>query len=118
MGFFDKILRSFESLLFGERGEVEIERKIDIGGGEPIDRSLFVFRHYTSTLHYCGGKKRSFYALTYATDDQTLEDELLGEIESQTINSCSPAREDYGYSVDFVDGGGNPEYPNIEFGEL
>lgn len=74
------------------------------------------FRHYVAMLAYCGGDKKSFYALTYDTSNQSLERKLLDALLLDTISDCGNHRET-GYSV-MADNSVTAVYPVIEIGEL
>ena len=107
MGFLDNVIRFIEQF---RPGGAVIEPEPDTEGDYT--------RKFVSGLVYCGGIKRTVFAVTFDLEDQDLEDELLQAIESETSSQCSEIRENFGYSEEtgFDLSPGNPEYPEITVG--
>jgi len=82
------------------------------------EADLIAIRHYVSTLHYCNGKQRQWYALTWTDEEVDLEAELVAAINAEAESSCSAARADNGYSQEEFEDLGDPKYPEIEVGML
>lgn len=72
-------------------------------------------RKFVAGLVYCGGKKRSIFALTYEANDMDRESELLNAIEEQN-EVCSDIRDYHGYSEEEGFRDGSPIFPEIEVG--
>ena len=115
MGFLDKVIRFFEEITGGrviERPEPEIQAE-----PEP-DFDDTLTRKFVAALLYCGGKKQTYFALTFEDNDQDREQELLNAISEQTSSFCSEIRDSFGYSEESgfpLDS--SPEYPEIEIGQ-
>ena len=102
MSFFDRILESLEDFF-----------------GEEIDE---LTRKFVSGLFYCGGVKRTYFALTFDTDDEDREDEMIRFLE-ESHPECSDMRINHGYSTETLsmeeaEEEGWEEFDEIEVGTL
>ena len=104
MSFFDRILKSLEGIFEGRAEVDEITRK------------------FVSGLFYCGGVKRTYFALTFDTDDEDREDEMIRFLE-ESHPECSDMRINHGYSTETLsmeeaEEEGWEEFDEIEVGTL
>ena len=107
MGFLDNVIRFIEQF---RPGGTVIEP-------QPAPEGDYI-RKFVSGLVYCGGNKRTVFAITFDTEDFDVEDELLEAITSDTSDQCSEIRENFGYSEEsgFTESQADPEYPEITVG--